>query len=179
MNKNDFLSVANKGKQQYEDFQFEVSIRQDNDGDDIIDITLYPINEYTTEVHFGGVWLKYLKDEDFDELLPNMRKTVDKMKHQAEIITSKPLLKLKNLNKEDYHCNHLLKGVDNKKTYVMQNLKDKDGKVFGFQVLTGTRWSEGIEPDCPINVKIELDGVEYVPVWSFWLDSAIYKLNQN
>ncbi len=34
----------------------------------------------------------------------------------------------------------------------------------------------GYEEDCPINIKIEIDGVKYIPVWSFWLNGAVYKL---
>ena len=138
MNKNDILSLANKGKQKY--------------------------------------WVKYYEDDDYEQLLPAMQKAVEKMKRQADIVNSSHVLRLTDLHKEDNHCNHLLKGIDNKNIYVIQHLKDKDGKVFGFQVLTTSKWWGGYESDCPINIKIEIDGVKYIPVWSFWLNGAVYKI---
>ena len=176
MNKNDILSLANKGKQRYEDFEFEVITHTDNDGDETLNVTLFPVNEYSDYVYFGGGWVKYYEDEDYEQLLPAMQKAVEKMKRQADIVNSSHVLRLTDLHKEDNHCNHLLKGIDNKNIYVIQHLKDKDGKVFGFQVLTTSKWWGGYEPDCPINIKIEIDGVKYIPVWSFWLNGAVYKI---
>lgn len=175
MNKKDILSLANNGKQRYEDFEFEVITHTDNDGDEMLNVTLFPVNEYSDYAYFGGGWVKYYEDEDYEQLLPAMKKAVEKMKRQADIVNSRHILRLTDLHKEDNHCNHLLKGIDNKNIYVIQHLKDKYGNVFGFQVLTGSRWSGGIEPDCPVNIKIELDGVQYVPIWSFWLNGAVYK----
>ena len=176
MNKNDILSLANKGKQKYEDFEFEVTTHTDNDGAEMLNVTLFPVNEYSDYAYFGGGWVKYYKDEDFEQLIPAMKEAVKKMKLQADIATSWQILRLTDLHKEDRHCNHLFKGIDNKKTFTIQHLKDKDGKVFGFQVLTTSNWWGGYKPDCPINIKIDIDGVKYIPVWSFWLNGAVYKL---
>lgn len=178
MNKREWLFLANKGKVQYEDFEFEVTLRTDKDGDEIIRITLFPVNKYSDYAYFGGGWVKYYNDEDFERLMPAMEAAVEKMKRQADIANSGKVLKLTDLQKEDNHCNHLLKGVDDKQTYIIQYLKNKDGNVSGFQVLTGSRWSGGIEPDYPVNINIELDGVLYTPIWSFWLDGAVYKIKE-
>lgn len=176
MNKNDIISLVNKGKQKYEDFEFEVTTHTDSDGDEMLNVKLFPVNEYADCAYFGGGFIKYYKDEDFEQLMPAMKEAVKKMKRQADIATSWHILRLTDLHKEDRHCNHLLKGIDTKNTFVIQRLKDKDGKVFGFQVLTTSKWWGGYEPDCPINIKIEIDGVKYIPVWSFWLNGAVYKL---
>lgn len=178
MNKREWLFLANKGKVQYKDLEFEVTLCPDSDGDEIINITLFPANEYSSCAYFGNGWVKYYEDKDFDELLPAMKKAADKMKWQADIVNSDKVLKLTDLQKEDNHCNHLLKGIDDKRIYVIQYIKNKDGDITEFQVLTGSRWSGGIEPDSPININIELDGVPYMPIWNFWLNGAIYKIKE-
>lgn len=178
MDKREWLFLANKGKVQYEELEFEVTLRPDRDGDEIINITLFPANEYSDCAYFGGGWVKYYEDKEFEQLLPSMKKAAEKMKRQADIVNSVKVLKLTDLQKEDDHCNHLLKGVDDKRIYVIQYLKDSDGNIAGFQVLTGSRWSGGIEPDCPVNINIELDGTKYTPMWSFWLNGAVYKMTE-
>ena len=78
MNKNDILSLANKGKQKYEDFEFEVTTHTDNDGDEMLNVTLFPVNEYADYAYFGGGFIKYYKDEDFEQLMPAMKEAVKK-----------------------------------------------------------------------------------------------------
>ena len=176
MNKQKLLSLANKGKQMYEDFEFEVITHTDNDGDEMLQVKLLPVNKYSDPAFFGGGWVKYYEDKDYEQLVPAMKKAAEKMKQQAAIVNTPEVIHFLDTGKEDNHCNHLIKCADNGKVYVIQYLKDSNGKEFGFQVLTVCKWTGGYEPNFPINVNIELDGVPYIPIWSFWLDGAVYKL---
>ena len=179
MNKHEILDKANRGKQRYSDgeydFDYEVFLRYDSDCDAMISIKLYPVNEYTTSADFGGGWLKYYAEEEFATLLTSMKRIVDKMKLQETIVKSRHTLRLIDLNKEDYHCNHLLKNIDTNRKYIKQDLKSSDASRPAFQVLTCSKWYGGYEPSCPVNINIELEGKRYVPKWSFWLDSAYYE----
>ena len=93
MNKKDILSLANTGKQRYADFEFEVTTHTDNDGDEMLNVTLFPVNEYADYAYFGGGWVKYYEDEDYEQLLPAMQKAVEKMKRQADSVNSRHVVR--------------------------------------------------------------------------------------
>ena len=105
-----------------------------------------------------------------------MHKAIARMEEQSRRHNLEPI-KFQNLHKEDNYCNHLIKRLDNNEIYVIQEIRNKEQICTAFQVLTACKWSQGYEPNAPINVPIVIDGVLYKPSWSFWLDSAIYKLS--
>lgn len=175
MNKQELLNLANKGAVTIDGITFEVKTHESSIGGEILNVILLPINEFSDPAYFGGGWHEYYTDEDVQELFPAMKKAAQKMEYQAQRQKIKPI-EFIDLNKEDRHCNHLIKRKDNDKIYVLQKIKDSNKNYTAFQILTANKWEQGYEPCAPINCPIILEGTIYKPIWSFWLDGAIYKL---
>jgi hypothetical protein len=119
------------------------------------------INMFTPDHEFAGGWVDCIPEGDDLPLRENGKKALERMMVQEAISKRDPLV----LTREKGSVNlafRIVKG--RKKWYYINWLKDH------FSICTMC----GNEPDCPINVPVLLNGILYVPVWSWWLDQACY-----
>lgn len=155
MNKEEFLKLVNeKGTFKINGIEIVTSIGKSLN-EDYLNITHKAINPYTVDNEFNGGWIKYIKDEDIQELDNAVLKSYNKMIEQEKICKKEPLVLEK--NGEYYY--------DNKNNeYKMEQLKDH------FEII---KMSNG-EADYSINKPIKIDEKVYFPVWSWWLDKGCY-----
>lgn len=175
MTKADLLALANKGVQEIDGLKVEVTTYQPKTvSGEMLHIKLLPVNEYSTPAFFGGGFHEYYTDEDCEQLIPALHTAVAKMKRQKDIATGEVKRRLERTG-ETLCGEEVLKAVDlRRREYVLRELKDENREVFGYQIVTVYRG----QPDSPINRVVELDGKRYEPIWSFWLDSAYYKMKE-
>lgn len=160
MKKQELLDLAGKGYIKIGNGEIKVEMKKVLDSD-FIDITQKAINEYTTDHEFNGGFVEYITDEGCEPLEENIEKVYEKMLKQVEICRREPLV-LTSIKNSDY-----FKGK-NKKTYIKHNEKDH------FEICTICNG----EADFAINVPILLDGVLYLPVWSWWLGKGCYLIKE-
>ena len=160
MTKEEFLTLAGKGPVSMSGTTITVTIRKDNDGDDIMEYTAARLNQYTTDAQFGGVWIKYVPDDQWGQIPAGVAGAVATMQELERRAQRDPLV----LASEDRE--HVRR--DNGKLYGFERYKDEHFTVYTLC---------GGEFDCPVCCPVILDGVRYAPVHSFWLGRCVFLLD--
>ncbi len=161
MNKQELLSLVNKGIVKIGNAEIEVTMGKRLNSD-YIHIKQKAINQYTTDHEFSGGWVEYITDDDVAGLENAIFKVHEKMLKQAEICKRKPMV-MTSIKDTD-----LLVSDSGQKYIIQRPAKDH------FEIYT----LFNAEPDCPINVPVLIDGKLHLPVWSWWLDKGCYLVNQ-
>ena len=170
MNKNELLSLANKGKTEINGFTLEVKVFPSSfDGTPWIEIIVDPLSPQHPPLILGQKWVEYITDEECAELPEALARYNDEAKafcKEAETVVKATLNQdgtftftdvpesvqanfadypsaLKRWIKQKHHINYI--GKEKKHWYA------------------------------PGNFTLDIDGVRYVPLWSYWLNCACYE----
>ena len=151
MNKAELFALANKGKIELCGLQVEIVIRESagNNGE-WIEIFVEPINEYTAPFVLGEKWTEYVTEEECEEFVPALEKYKAKMEAFALKANSK-IVKLKTVSKD------WVSAIENEKEQYKLTIYGDHFEIVNMETI------------------IELDGIAYKPVWSEYLDKAVYR----
>ena len=173
MNKAELLSLANKGKVEIAGFPLEVIVRPDSDGDPWLEIKVDPLSPLHQPLNLGNKWVEYITDEECAELpdaLAEYKRKADEFCEQAKRVVkaefnpdgSYSFTEVPESVKDDYkEWPRILKRILREKHRIAFIGKEKE------------YWR------APGNYTLELNGVQYVPHWSYWLDCAYYIADEN
>lgn len=164
MTKAELQSLVGKGRVNVSGIDIEVTMTRCLDSDDFIKIKGYAINDYTTDLELGDKWMEYVTDEECAELVQALAKYRDKMLKQAEIYHKDPI-------KLCWFDTEYRKGLlKSEKGFVYEIVKPAEDH---FEIWS--TWGLGYESDVPMNISVEIDGIIYRPIWSWWLDHGCYR----
>ena len=168
MTKNELLALANKGRTEINGYPLEVIITKCC-GDPWIEINVEPLSPLHRPLILGQKWLEYVTEEECAELpewLDRYKREAEEFCKQAQTVVKATLnqdgtytfVDVPETVKEDFkdYPSHLEKWL-NEKHYI--NFIDKEQKY----------WY------APGHFTLEIDGVKYVPHWSYWLNCAYYE----
>ncbi len=172
MNKQELLSLANKGKVDINGFPLEVIVRPCvSFGDPWIDIIVEPLSPLHLPLVLGGKWVEYITDEECAELpaaLEEYKRKADEFCESAKTVVKAEL--------------------NDDGTYTFTDVPDSVKESYKEYPSALKRWlkqkhhihiigKEKTEWKAPGTFTLELNGVRYVPHWSYWLDCAYYKVD--
>lgn len=170
MNKAELLALANKGKVEISGVKLEVIVRPSAlDGTDWLEIVSEPLSPLHQPLELGGKWVEYITDEECAELPGEL----EKYKKEAEAFSekAKTVVKAKSNPDGSYSFTEVPDSVkENFKDYpsaLKQWLRERHHIVF-----IGDDNDYWVAPD---KFTLELDGVTYLPHWSYWLGCAYYE----
>ena len=166
MNKADLLSLANKGKTEINGYPLEVKVFPCC-GDPWIEIHVDPLSPLHPPLILGQKWLEYVTDEECAEL----PEWLDRYKREAEEFCREAETVVKATMNPDG-------------TYSFTDVPEKVKENFADYPSALKQWLKQKHPIIPIgkenawrapgNFTLELDGVQYVPHWSYWLGLPYY-----
>lgn len=169
MNKAELLALANKGKVEINGIPLEVIERPDSDGDMWLEIRVDPLSPLHQPLILGNKWSEYITDEECEEL----PEALEKYKKEAEEFCekAKTVVKAKINPDGSYNFTEVPDSVKgNFKDYpsaLKQWLHERRHIVFIND--NKKEWR------APGKFTLELDGVQYVPHWSYWLNCTYYE----
>lgn len=168
MNKAKLLSLANKGKTEIYGVSLEVIVRPDADGDDWLEIKVDPLSPLHQPLNLGNKWVEYITDEECEEL----PEAIEKYKKEAAEFCEKA----ETIVKASFNPDGTYSFIEVPEK-VKENFKDYPSAL--------KRWLRerknivfiGDEKDywyAPGTFTLELNGVQYKPHWSYWLNCVYY-----
>jgi hypothetical protein len=156
MDKKELLSLANKGPVKIGDITAEIVVRPSAlDGTPWLEIEVEQFTPFAAPLHLGDQWVEYITDEACDEI----PRSLNRYKEAALAFEARAKARTVRLKPFTSDCEILIDADDNSKKpklYRIKNFKDH------FEI-------PGLE------CMIELNGITYAPVWSYWLDRACYR----
>ena len=168
MTKDKLLSLANKGKTEINGYPVEVKVFPCCDSP-WIEIHVDPLSPLHQPLILGQKWLEYVTEEECAEL----PEWLDRYKREAEEFCKQAETVVKAKLNEDG-------------TYTFTDVPEKVQENFADYPSALKRWLKqrhhinfiGNEREhwrAPGIFTLDLDGVQYVPHWSYWLDCAYYE----
>lgn len=173
MTKDELISLANKGKTEINGCSLEVKIFPSSvDGTPWIEIHVDPLSPLHQPLILGEKWLEYVTEEECAEL----PEWLDRYKREAEnFCRSAETVVKATLNTDG--------------TYTFTDVPETVKAEFEAYPSAFKRWLKqkhyisfiGKEKDywrAPGDFTLELDGVRYVPHWSYWLNCTYYEATE-
>lgn len=173
MTKNELLALANIGKTEINGYPCEVKVYPSSvDGTPWLEIHFDPLSPLHLPLILGNLWVEYITEEMCEELpeaLDKYKREADEFCREAETIVKATL-------NEDG-------------TYTFTDVPESVKSNFADYPSALKRWLKQkhnislIKDDqeywyAPGHFTLELDGVKYVPHWSYWLDRAYYEVTE-
>lgn len=172
MTKKELLNLANKGMVEINGISLEIVIFPSSlDGTPWLEIYVAPLSQLHQPLVLGQKWVEYITDEECMELPTALLKYREEAKLFCE--QAKQIVKAKTNNDGTYSFIDVPISVqENFKDYPSAFKKwAKDRHHIRYVNDKKTEWfAVG-------NFSLELDGVLYVPHWSYWLDRPYYITN--
>lgn len=171
MTKNELLSLANKGKVEINGYPLEVKVFPSSmDGTPWIEIHVDPLSPLHTPLILGQKWVEFVTEEECAELpewLDRYKREADEFCKEAETVVKATL--------------------SQDGTYTFTDVPEAVKANFAEYPSALKRWIKqkhhitflGNEKEywyAPGHFTLELDGVRYTPVWSYWMNAAFYKV---
>jgi len=170
MTKAELLSLANKGKTEINGYPLEVKVYPSSlDGTPWLEIEVEPLSPLHQPLRLGEKWVEYITDEECAEL----PEALDKYKREADAFCeqAKTIVKATLNNDGTVTFTDIPKSIkENFKDYPSAFKKwSKERHHINFIGKDKAQWyAVG-------NFTLDLDGVQYVPHWSYWLNCAYYE----
>ena len=172
MKKQDLLALANKGRTEINGFPCEVTVKP-YAGDPFLTIKFEPLSPLHQPLILGQKWVEYITDEECEEL----EEALNRYKAEADAFCEKAKIVIKATKNEDG-------------TYSMIDIPEKVKENFKDYPSAFKSWSRQhfhIRPIkdspeawyAPGNYTLDLDGVQYVPHWSYWLNCPYYLFKED
>ena len=173
MTKNELLSLANKGKIEINGIPLEIKIYPSSvDGTPWIEIHVDPLSPLHQPLILGQKWVEYITEEECAEL-PDW---LDRYKREAEDFCKQAETIVKATLNQDG-------------TFTFTDIPESVKANFAEYPSALKRWIKqkhyikyiGDGNDywyAPGIFTLDLDGVRYVPKWSYWLNCAYYESTQ-
>ena len=170
MNKAELLSLANKGKVEINGIPLEIVVRPSSvDGEPWIEISVDPLSPLHQPLLLGEKWVEHITDEECEALplaLEEYKRKADEFCEQA-----KSVVKAKFNPDGSFNYTSPLPDFEKEILKDYPRLLKQSEKEQHHIVFIG---DEKAYWRAPGNFTLELDGVQYVPHWSYWLDCAYY-----
>ena len=175
MKKADFLALANIGVIEVEKVKLEVEIKPDADGLDFIKIKMHPITPLHDLTFLGRKWLKYTDESEFltfESEIKKHKEQAQEFYNKAQRIVkatmTKKGIKILDLPESVQKDWDFYENAEEKERAIKRFIKephkmvyiDKDEKTF---------YALGC-------FSLHLDGVLYVPRWSYWQARPYYEV---
>lgn len=171
MTKTELLALANKGKTEINGYPLEVKISTCA-GSPWIEIFVEPLSPLHQPLVLGQKWVEYVTDEECAELpewLDRYKREAEQFCKEAETVVKATL--------------------NNDGTYTFTDVPEAVKENFAEYPSALRRWLKQkhhisfIGEDkkywhAPGTFTLDLDGVRYVPHWSYWLNCAYYESNE-
>lgn len=168
MNKNELLSLANKGKTEINGFPLEVKITTCVDSP-FLEIIVAPLSPLHPPLRLGGKWVEYITEEECAELpewLNRYKREADEFCERAKTVVKATL------------------NTDG--TYTFTDVPESVKANFADYPSALKRWLKqkhhinfiGNDKEhwyAQGDFTLELDGVQYLPHWSYWLNCTYYE----
>lgn len=173
MNKQDLLSLANIGKTEINGFPLEVKVFPSSaDGTPWIEIIVEPLSPLHPPLLLGQKWVEYITDEECAEL----PEWLAKYKRQAEEFCEQA----KTVVKATWNADGSYRFTDVPDS-VKDNFKEYPSALKKW--LKDRHYIRPVGKDkehwyAPGIFTLELDGIQYVPRWSYWLDCPCYEVDE-
>lgn len=172
MTKAELLNLANKGKTKINGISLEVVVFPSSlDGTPWLEIHVDALSPLHQPLLLGQKWVEFITDEECEELPTALLKYQEEANLFCE--QAKQIVKAKTNSDGTYSFIDVPVSVqDNFSDYpsaLKKWLKDKH-HIFYVNDKKTEWFAEG-------NFTLELDGVLYVPHWSYWLDRPYYLTN--
>lgn len=172
MKKKDLLSLANKGRTEIHGFPCEVTVKPCV-GDPFLTMKFEPLSPLHQPLILGQQWVEYITEEECEEL----EKALNRYKAEADAFCEEAKTVIKATMNEDG-------------TYSMIDIPEKVKEDFKDYPSAFKSWSRqrfNIRPIkdspeawyAPGNYTLDLDGVQYVPHWSYWLNCPYYLFKED
>ena len=174
MNKQDLLNLANKGKTEINGIPLEVKVYPSAlDGTPFLEIHVEPLSPLHLPLLLGQKWVDTITDEECAEL----PKALNRYKREAEEFCRRAEIVIKATLNEDG-------------TYTFTDIPDAVKEEWENFPAAFKRWAKERHKITFINDEktqwyapgiftLDLDGVQYVPRWSYWLDRAYYETDEH
>lgn len=170
MTKNELLSLANKGKTQINGYPLEVKVYPSSvDGTPWLEIHVEPLSPLHQPLILGQKWVEYITEEECAELpewLDRYKREAEEFCKQAETVVKATLnpdgtitfIEVPESVKENFSdYPSALKQWLKQKHHITFIGKEKEAwHAMG-------------------NFTLDIDGVKYVPHWSYWLNCTYYE----
>lgn len=166
MKKETLLSYVGKGDVNHHGYIINVTKKDfDNILSNFVKIELKPINEYCESALFTG-FLDCVSDEDLSKMEDSFEEAYKIMREQ-ELLINKDPIKLTQIN--NISSNYIASFIDekNNKYVLIENSNHITADLCTFYG----------EPEYSIRVPVEINGQVVKPKYSFWLNSAIYNID--
>ena len=168
MTKTELLSLANKGKTKINGYPLEVKVFPCA-GDPFLEIHVEPLSPLHLPLILGQKWVEYITEEECAELpewLDKYKREADDFCRQAETIVKATL--------------------NDDGTFTFTNVPESVQEDWAEFPSAYKRWLKQRHPIqfigedkehwyAPGTFTLDLDGVRYIPRWSYWLDCAYYE----
>lgn len=172
MKKQDLLALANKGRTEIHGFPCEVTVKPCV-GDPFLTIKFEPLSPLHQSLILGQKWVDHITDDECEEL----EEWLNRYKAEADAFCDEAKTVIKATMNEDG-------------TYSMIDIPEKVKENFKDYPSAFKSWSRqrfNIRPIknspeawyAPGNYTLDLDGVQYVPHWSYWLNCPYYLFKEN
>jgi len=170
MNKKELFALANKGKVEINGIPLEVIIRPSScDGEPWIEIVVDPLSPLHLPLILGQKWWEYVTDEECEELPQQLLKYKAEAEEFCE--QAKRVVKAR---------------INPDGTYSFTDVPDSVKENFRDYPSALKNWltqkhhitfvnDEKREWFAPGVFTLELDGIRYVPHWSYYLERTFYK----
>ncbi len=170
MTKCELLSLANKGKTEINGIPLEIKVFPSSmDGTPWIEIYVEPLSPLHQPLILGQKWVEHLTDEECEEL----PEALNQYKQEAEAFCKRAETVVKATMNTDG-------------TFTFTEVPETVKANFAEYPSALKRWMKekhhinfiGNEKEywyAPGDFTLELDGVRYVPHWSYWLNCTYYK----
>ena len=169
MNKAELLSLANKGNVEINGIPLEVIVRPAADGEPWLDINVEPLSPLHQPLNLGGKWVEYITDEECEELpeaLVKYKKEAEEFCKKAESVVKAKLNPDGSFSFESPLPDFYKEALKEYPSLLKRVEKERHPIVF-----------IGDEKEywrAPGKFTLELNGVQYKPHWSYWLDCSYY-----
>lgn len=173
MKKSELLALANKGKQNLFGTTVGITVRTGHDGEDWIGIEIDPLSPLHQPLRMGDKWLKYVTNEECEEL----ESAIERYKEEAKTFFEKAQRVVKaTIQDGKIQITELLEDVKSDWDFVAdEELKKRYIKRFcklphpiSF-IGKDKQYFKALG-----SFTLDIDGHLYVPHWSYWLDCAYY-----
>lgn len=168
MTKNELLYLANKGKTEIAGYPLEVKVFPCCD-EPWIEIRVDPLSHLHQPLILGQKWVEYITDDECSELV----EWLNRYKAEADSFCEEAKTVVKAT-------------MNNDGTYSFTEIPEKVKDNFKDYPSAYKKWAKQKHRISPIKdspeawyapgtFSLDLDGVIYVPHWSYWLNCAYYE----
>jgi hypothetical protein len=170
MTKDELLSLANKGKTEINGYPLEVKVYPSSlDGTPWLEIEVEPLSPLHQPLRLGEKWVEYITDEECAEL----PKALDKYRKEALEFYNQSKTVVKAILNADgtFSFTDIPKTVKENFINYPSALKHwiEERHHINFIGKDKAHWY------APGNFTLDLDGVQYIPHWSYWLNCTYYE----